>query len=211
MLHSVLPERCSSEDIRLGVPNCALLFRSSTIIFPVSCPGWKISAVSLSSIPCVVKAVQLVRNSSIPTNLTDDCISAFHSDVNCSPVVAALRTGSYYTEATLNSTCTTDCRTALSAYESRMISACGDQTWNGYEDTVMPVVIIPDMLLYLFNLTCLMDSNRYCNNVASTAALALDPGSMIPSAYGVTFLARSLRFYSRHSRSSKGPDWKETC
>lgn len=163
------------------------------------------------SIPSLVNAVQLVSNSSIPANLTDNCISALHSDVNCSPVVAALRSGSYYTEATLKSTCTTDCRTALSAYESRIVSACGDQTWNGYEDTVMPVVIIPDMLFYLFNLTCLMDSNRYCNNVAAKAALTLDPGSMIPSTYAVTFLARSPWFYSRRSRSSKGPKSKETC
>lgn len=172
---------------------------------------WRILVLFLTSFPSLLNAVQLVSNSSIPANLTGGCIAALHSDVNCSPVVAALRSGSYYTEATLKSTCTTDCRTALSAYESRIVSACGDQTWNGYEDIVMPVAIIPDMLFYLFNLTCLMDSNRYCNNIAATAALALDPGSMIPSTYAVTFSSDSLWFCSRSSRSSQGPKWKETC
>ena len=38
----------------------------------------------------------------------------------------------------------------------------------------MPLAIIPDMLQYHYNLTCLTDSGRYCNAVAAKAAAALD-------------------------------------
>lgn len=126
-----------------------------------------------------VIAVQFLQNSTVPANLTAACSSALVEDVNCSPAVAALRSGSYYPQSTLNRTCTADCANALSAYESNVVSACGGQTWNGYQDTEMPLAIIPDMLRYLYNLTCLMDSGRYCNLVSAVAALALDPGSML--------------------------------
>ncbi|CAF9933065.1 MAG: hypothetical protein HETSPECPRED_008521 [Heterodermia speciosa] len=45
----------------------------------------------------------------------------------------------------------------------------------------MPLVVIPDIMRYLYNLTCLMDTGRYCNTVAAKAAFAEDPGSMEPS------------------------------
>jgi hypothetical protein len=38
------------------------------------------------------------------------------------------------------------------------------------DDVVMPFATIPDLLRYSFNLTCLMDSGRYCNQVAAAAA-----------------------------------------
>ncbi|KAL8709699.1 MAG: hypothetical protein Q9220_005639 [cf. Caloplaca sp. 1 TL-2023] len=44
----------------------------------------------------------------------------------------------------------------------------------------MPLVVIPDIMRYLYNLTCLMESGRFCNNVAANAALALDAGSGDP-------------------------------
>lgn len=122
-------------------------------------------------------AVQFVSNTSIPTNLTDGCATALLKDVNCSPVVNALRIGDYYAESTLDRACTSQCADALSGFQSSVASACGDQTWLGYDDTVTPLAMIPDMLRYLYNLTCLKDSNRYCNNVAAEAAFALDPGS----------------------------------
>lgn len=128
----------------------------------------------------VVVAIQLVTNTSIPTNLTESCTSALLNDVNCSPVVTALRIGSYYPQSTLNSTCIAQYASALSGYQSAVVAACGEQTWSGYEDTVMPLAVIPDILRYLYNLTCLMDSNRYCNSVAAEAVFALDSESMIP-------------------------------
>ena len=134
--------------------------------------------VLLVILPRLANAVRLVTNSSIPTNLTQSCATALLNDINCSPVLTALRIGSYYPESTLNSTCTPQCTAALSSYQAAVVQACGDETWLGFEDTVMPLVVIPDIMRYLYNLTCLMDSGRYCNTVAAEAAFAEDPGSM---------------------------------
>lgn len=150
------------------------------MMFPFNGRRRILSASLFISIPHVAKAVQLVTNTSIPTNLTGSCASALLSDVNCSPVVTALRIGSYYPQSTLNNTCTAQCASALSGFQSAVVAACGEQKWSGYEDTVMPLAVIPDILRYLYNLTCLMDSNRYCNNVAAEAAFALDSESIIP-------------------------------
>ncbi len=125
----------------------------------------------------IAHAFQIFSDTTVPGNLTAGCTSALLQDISCSPVVAALQSGSYYPVSTLNNTCTDTCRIALSKYQSNIVSACNGQTWNGYEDTAMPLTIIPDLLRYQFNLTCLMDSGRYCNNVAAVAAFALDPGS----------------------------------
>lgn len=139
----------------------------------------------------LASAVRLVTNSSIPANLTQSCATALLNDVNCSPVLTALRIGSYYPESTLNSTCTPQCTAALSSYQSAVVQACGEETWLGFEDTVMPLVVIPDIISYLYNLTCLMDTGRYCNTVAAKAAFAEDPGSMEPSPWP------SLNLYPR--------------
>jgi hypothetical protein len=108
------------------------------------------------------------------TNLTLPCISALSDDFACSPAIARLRLGEYYPEETLSRTCTADCGQALAQYANKVTAACGKQTWKGYEDTEMPLAIIPDMLRYHYNLTCLTDSGRYCNAVAAKAAAALD-------------------------------------
>ena len=108
------------------------------------------------------------------TNLTIPCIGALSGDIACSPAVAALSLGEYYPEETLNRTCTADCGQALAQFANRVAAACDKQTWKGYEDTDMPLAIIPDMLRYHYNLSCLTDSGRYCNAVAAKAAAALD-------------------------------------
>jgi len=122
---------------------------------------------------------QIFTNETVPKNLTGTCSTALLKDISCSPVVLSLRSGDYYPVSTLNKTCTTACQTALSQYESTVVSSCNGQSWNGYEDTPMPLSIIPDLLRYQFNLTCLMDSGRYCNNIAAQAAFSLDPGGEI--------------------------------
>lgn len=62
-------------------------------------------------------------------------------------------------------------------YYTNVNSACGSQTWNGYEDTEMSLLIILDMMKYQYGLACLTDSGRLCNNVAAEAAYVLGPGS----------------------------------
>ena len=117
------------------------------------------------------------NTSFVSTNLTIPCVGALSDDIACSPAVAALRLGEYYPEETLNQVCTADCGQALAQYASKVAASCDKQTWKGYEDTVMPLAIITDMLRYHYNLTCLTDSDRYCNVVAAKAAAVLDPES----------------------------------
>lgn len=127
-----------------------------------------------SSITCV-KAAQLLTNSTVPQNLSVDCTDALLANVDCSPVIISLRAGSYYPVSTLENACTTDCSSALAAFESRIVSSCEGQTWNGFDDAEMPLTIIPDLIRYEYNLTCITDAGRFCNNVAAQAAYAADP------------------------------------
>lgn len=127
----------------------------------------------------VAFAAQFFTNSTAPGNLTSACTSALTADVNCSPVVAFLGNGLYYANATLESICTASCDSALLSYDALVATACNAETWLGYEDTTMPVTIISNLLWYQYNLTCLTDSGRYCNNVAASYAAALDPSRAI--------------------------------
>lgn len=125
-----------------------------------------------------VHAVKLFTNATVPSNLTSACAIALSTDVNCSPFVLSLRTGLYYPNDTLERTCTTNCHSALTSYRAQIATACATETWLGYQDVILPVVTIPEMLQYQYNLTCLMDSGRYCNNVAASYAASRDPSGM---------------------------------
>ena len=118
----------------------------------------------------------LSNTSFASSNLSIPCVGALSAEIACSPTVAALSLGEYYPEETLARTCTADCGQALALYAKRVATACEKQTWKGYEDSEMPLAIIPDMLRYHYNLTCLMDSGRYCNIIAGKAAAVVDPG-----------------------------------
>lgn len=122
-------------------------------------------------------AFQALTTRNLDSTLTLACKNALTADIACSPVVARFQKGSYYAESTLTETCTTACSTALDQYYTNVNSACGSQTWNGYENTEMPLLIIPDMMKYQYSLACLTDNGRFCNNVAAEAAFILDPGS----------------------------------
>ena len=134
--------------------------------------GWLLVVSTLVNASSAFRA--FTNTSFASTNLTIPCIGALSGDIACSPGVAGLRLGEYYPEATLNRTCTADCGQALAQFANRVAAACDKQTWKGYEDTDMPLAIIPDMLRYHYNLTCLTDSGRYCNAVAAKAAVVLD-------------------------------------
>ena len=129
-----------------------------------------------SSIIDFSAAVKIFSNATIPANLTTDCSSALLADIACSPVVASFRNGYYYPAATLNATCTSACEAALTSYELTIDSSCNNQVWQGYSDEDMPVLVIPNLLKYQYDLTCLQDSGRWCNVVAGSAAQAADPG-----------------------------------
>lgn len=131
----------------------------------------------------VVTSFQLLTNASLPANVTSACASALLTDVNCSPVVVSLRNGDYYPETTLNSTCTQECSDSLTHFESNVVTACAGQSWTGYDDVVMPLTVVPEVLLFQFGLTCLTDSGRYCNNIAADAAQALGTSLLLRRFY----------------------------
>lgn len=120
-------------------------------------------------------SMKVFTSSTLPTDVTAACAGALTSDVACSPVITALQNGYYYAQNVLETICTAECNSALGAYEASVGSACAGQTWDGYFDEVMPIVMVADLLRYQFNQTCLMDSGRYCNVVAAQAATAQDP------------------------------------
>jgi hypothetical protein len=123
----------------------------------------------------IIEAAQLLTQSTLPQGLSSACTAALLADVGCSPIVASLKAGSFYPNTTLENVCTEGCNSALAGYASSVVSSCGVETWTGYDDEPMPVRIIPDLIRYEYNLSCITDANRFCNNVAAQAAYAADP------------------------------------
>ncbi|KAF8457864.1 LysM domain-containing protein [Kalaharituber pfeilii] len=125
-------------------------------------------------------AVSFFTNATVPSPLSIACTNALLQDVSCSPVVAALQSGQYYPTSTLTLACTSACASALAAYQNGIASGCGNETWRGYEEQELPVLMIPDIMRYHYNIVCLQDSGRWCNNVAAQYAAELDPSASHP-------------------------------
>lgn len=124
-----------------------------------------------------VQAVSFYTNSTVPGNLTSACTSALLADVNCDPVVPALLSGDFYPSSTLSRACTSNCANALSSFQSHVQTACSNDVWLGYNNETMPVVMIPELQRYHYNLTCLSYNGQFCNNVGAAYAAHLDPNS----------------------------------
>ncbi|KAI9642412.1 hypothetical protein NHQ30_009217 [Ciborinia camelliae] len=127
-----------------------------------------------------VIASQLITPNAAPSGLSAPCLSALTAEVPCSRLVSRFRYGYFYSESTLASSCTSECATALGAYENSVASACASDTWEGYDDEGgAPLGYIPSLLRYQYSLTCLKESGRWCNIVAGAAASFGDPGGEI--------------------------------
>ncbi|ORY64855.1 uncharacterized protein BCR38DRAFT_431162 [Pseudomassariella vexata] len=128
----------------------------------------------------LVPAVELYTLSTIPTSLSSDCQAALLADVaDCNLMVTKFRYGYFYPQALLEKTCTLPCGTALKAFEDAVVAACAGDVWDGYRDdgeADMPVAVIPNVLRYLYEMTCLQDEERFCNVVAGANAALADPG-----------------------------------
>ncbi|KAL3423876.1 LysM domain-containing protein [Phlyctema vagabunda] len=120
---------------------------------------------------------RFLTNSTVPLNITDACVNALLSDVNCSPAVPALQHGIYYPKAELDQICTADCATSLASYHSQIMRSCASDTWNGIDDDILPIAMISEIFRYHYNATCLTDGTRFCNNVAASYSVFLDPES----------------------------------
>lgn len=133
---------------------------------------------------CVpVHSIQYLTNTTVPSNISTACSQALIGDISCGELLPFLNIGNYYTENVLEPFCTTDCSSALGQYQLSIDEACGGETWEGYsdnssgddssEDDRLPIHVIPDVLRYLYNLTCLVDNGRYCRVVALEKALSI--------------------------------------
>ena len=123
------------------------------------------------------EAIQFLTNVTAPSGLSAGCVDALTADISCTTLVPRFRYGFFYGESILNSSCTSTCESALDAYETSVVAACSEDTWEGYDDEGgAPLGLIPSLLLYQYSLTCLRDNGRWCNSVTGDAAMAADPG-----------------------------------
>ena len=152
----------------------------------------------------LINAFRAFTNTSFASsNLTVPCVGALFEDIACSPAVAGLRLGEYFSEERLSRICTADCGQALAQYANKVGARSDKQTWKEYEDTDMPFAIIPDMLRYRYNFTCLTDSGRYCNAVAGKAAATLDSEGTEKSLEVSTISSNCVRTDQRFSNKSQ--------
>lgn len=127
-----------------------------------------------------ILGVQFVTNTTSPADLSSGCLSALTADVPCSLYVPRFRPGFYYSEKVLTEACTAKCEAGLLAYETSVVTACINDTWEGYDDddqTGEQLGTIPSLLRYFYSVICLRDADRWCNVVAGVAAQLADPGS----------------------------------
>jgi hypothetical protein len=130
--------------------------------------------ILLSSLP-LVTTTRLFSNATLPSGLKQDCADMLLSDVNCTSSLLGLKAGSYYPKSTLEGLCTPSCSTSLANYAASVEKHCAGEIWDGYGDEKMPIAIITDLLHYEMTRACIMDSGRFCNNVAASAAFLVNP------------------------------------
>ncbi|KAI0424844.1 hypothetical protein F5Y09DRAFT_353023 [Xylaria sp. FL1042] len=122
-------------------------------------------------------STQLVTLGGLASDLSQGCQTALLSDVKeCTLAATKFRYGYFYPESLLSKTCTADYTSALALFEKNVISACSNDTWDGYDDEGMPVAYIPGVMRFLYDLTCLQDGDRFCNTIDGTNAGMADPG-----------------------------------
>ncbi|KAK1635257.1 LysM domain-containing protein [Colletotrichum phormii] len=119
----------------------------------------------------------MLYDDSLPEDLDAACSAALMADIACDPLVPALRHDFYYPTATLTRMCTVGCASALQSWESSVRSACGN-------DIVIPAeydldaspIVIPASRRYIYEFTCLKESDVFCGPVAALTAFFTNPG-----------------------------------
>ncbi|KAI0203160.1 hypothetical protein F4808DRAFT_449427 [Astrocystis sublimbata] len=132
------------------------------------------------SYPSFVSAVQIYDADSLPTDISSGCLDAMTVDVpDCLSFASSFRYGYFYSERLLGDTCTSECSSGLAAFEKGVISACSNDTYLQDGDTgdELPMALMPNIMRYLYELSCIKDNGRFCNVVAGTNAALSDPGS----------------------------------
>lgn len=123
------------------------------------------------------EAARFFTSTTAPPGLSIGCTTALLANIACSPSVPALELGVYYPKTQLDNICTAACTTALSSYHTNILTACAADTWEGFDDEIMPVPMISELIRYHYDGTCLSDGTRFCNNVAAAFSVFTDPAA----------------------------------
>ncbi|KAH6653368.1 hypothetical protein BKA67DRAFT_593299 [Truncatella angustata] len=113
-------------------------------------------------------AASILSKSTIPDGISQRCADALLTDIACSKAVKAF-------------ICDDACASALASYHDAVISSCASDSWTTTGDVDEPVAMISELVRYSYNLTCLSDDGRFCNNVAAAYAAAADPDGTLPA------------------------------
>ena len=107
----------------------------------------------------------------MPTNVSIACVGALTGDIACDASVRRFRPGQYYTQAILTKACTSSCNAALISYQANVAKSCSGQNYtldSGYE--TQEITLIPELLRYQYNKTCLQNDGKFCNLLAAQVA-----------------------------------------
>lgn len=111
-------------------------------------------------------------------NYTQACGAALSSNITaCGYVVAAFDPSETYDQKTLESSCTSECSTALVKWEQDVSSACDGVTYVDDTGATLPISAIPSLVSFNFNQTCLVSGSEYCNVVLGNLTASLTDNS----------------------------------
>ena len=150
------------------------------------------------------QSFQYVTNSSLPgTSLTEECSTALLSNVSCNPWIRGFRPGQYYNVEGLQAVCTSGCQTAIEDWQSALASSCSDLMYNYTDMASLPISAIGSQLLDYYNLACLQDGERFCNNVAYEKSLQDDPdaGALLGEPRSSSIVKQPLELTDLHRAS----------
>lgn len=125
----------------------------------------------------IVSADAFLDANSLPEGLSSGCVAALTAETNCRIDVPELSPGTYYPFSQLQAICTPDCASSLAGYHSSVLSSCSQDSWLDDDGTKLPAAFYSEIVRYSYNLTCLTEGGRFCNNVAAAWAVAADPGA----------------------------------
>ncbi|GKT97447.1 lysM domain-containing protein [Colletotrichum tofieldiae] len=133
--------------------------------------------LALTPLFCLVSAGTFLDAGAVPQGTSSGCIAALTAETACKDAVADLRPSLYYPLTKLQSICNPACSSALASYHAAVVSSCTQDTYETEERSQIPVAMFSELIRYAYNLTCLTESGRFCNNVAAAFAADADPGA----------------------------------
>lgn len=130
------------------------------------------------SLAAVTNCFVLFPASNAPNDYPNNCVDALSRNITeCSNAIPTLDPNGFYTESSLQRSCTSDCRSALQSWEQSIVDSCNGVTYtNDYGNTV-PVSSVATMINFNFNQTCLINDGEYCNIVLGNLTKASVNGS----------------------------------